>query len=369
MFLSPPLKHDLRISGHAADRHPGVAEQDAVEPERVPRRLRRRRAPRRLRTSGDGVQNLTTRSCWGDCDRRPTDACYLDVDRADDHAGTIVAGREGHARLVEPRLAVHRLRHAGDDRAEVRVQVADAAERLHVRRRPPDRDRARRELLRLRLGQRHDPDGDHGRHEAEQGHPARRRRLRGGARLGCVRRPPGGEDRHAARGRGLPPRQAGDRELPLHRRAGRDRLLRRHGPERRADRHLDARAAHVHGHRDRRRRQHGDGDDALHGRLHLERLLRADRERRRLVAQPRARGRPDQARVRPRRRPRAERARAGLPDLGAGHLPELDAALGSRCGRRHADRPRVRGLVVATTATAGRPTRRGRAPAASSASS
>ena len=54
----------------------------------------------------------------------------------------------------------------------------------------------------------------------------------------------------------------------------------------------------------------------------------------RVEAEPGARGRPDQARLRPQRRPRPERLRRRLPELGSGRLPGLDAApvAGARCG-------------------------------------
>ena len=44
-----------------------------------------------------------------------------------------------------------------------------------------------------------------------------------------------------------------------------DRVVRRHGAERRGDRHVHAGLAHVHGDGDRRGRDDDDRDDALHG--------------------------------------------------------------------------------------------------------
>jgi len=77
MFLSPPLEHDQRISGTPVVDIQGALSKTQTNLSaflvdygggvlRVPR------------TVGDGVQNLTTRSCWGDSTATDS-ACYLDV--------------------------------------------------------------------------------------------------------------------------------------------------------------------------------------------------------------------------------------------------------------------------------------------------
>ena len=77
MFLSPPLKHDLRISGT-----PVVDIQASLS--KTQSNLSAFLVDygggvlRVFRTSSEGVQNLTTRSCWGDSTTADS-ACYLDV--------------------------------------------------------------------------------------------------------------------------------------------------------------------------------------------------------------------------------------------------------------------------------------------------
>ena len=77
MFLSPPLKHDLRISGT-----PVVDIQASLN--KTQSNLSAFLVDygggvlRVLRTSNEGVQNLTTRSCWGDSTAADS-SCYLDV--------------------------------------------------------------------------------------------------------------------------------------------------------------------------------------------------------------------------------------------------------------------------------------------------
>jgi X-Pro dipeptidyl-peptidase len=77
MFLSPPLQHDLRISGT-----PVVDIQASLN--KTQSNLSAFLVDygggvlRVLRTSNEGVTNLTTRSCWGDSTATDS-ACYLDV--------------------------------------------------------------------------------------------------------------------------------------------------------------------------------------------------------------------------------------------------------------------------------------------------
>ena len=77
MFLSPPLKHDLRISGT-----PVVDIQASLN--KTQSNLSAFLVDygggvlRVFRTSNEGVQNLTTRSCWGDSTTADS-SCYLDV--------------------------------------------------------------------------------------------------------------------------------------------------------------------------------------------------------------------------------------------------------------------------------------------------
>jgi X-Pro dipeptidyl-peptidase len=77
MFLSPPLQHDLRISGA-----PVVDIQAALS--KTQSNLSALLVDygggvlRVFRTSNEGVHNLTTRTCWGDSTTADS-ACYLDV--------------------------------------------------------------------------------------------------------------------------------------------------------------------------------------------------------------------------------------------------------------------------------------------------
>jgi X-Pro dipeptidyl-peptidase len=76
-FLSPPLKHDLRVSGTpVVDIRASLSKTQSnlsaflVDYGGGVLRV--------FRTSNEGVQNLTTRSCWGDSTTVDS-ACYLDV--------------------------------------------------------------------------------------------------------------------------------------------------------------------------------------------------------------------------------------------------------------------------------------------------
>ncbi len=154
--------------------------------------------------------------------------------------------------------------------------------------------------------------------------PGDRRRRAGGAlgqpdrlqgRLGQAdrqHRPPG-------RGRGLPARQGRQGQLQVRRQAVGPRHLRRHRRRRLADRHLVGRPAQLHGDGDRHGRQPDHGHPPLQRPLHLERLLRPDLQPGR-GPEPGARGRPDQARLRPRRRPGPLGAGRRLAELGRGQL-------------------------------------------------
>ena len=77
MFLSPPLKHDLRISGTpVVDIRASLSKTQSnlsaflVDYGGGVLRV--------FRTANEGVQNLTTRSCWGDSTAADS-ACYLDL--------------------------------------------------------------------------------------------------------------------------------------------------------------------------------------------------------------------------------------------------------------------------------------------------
>ena len=156
MFLSPPLTHDLRISGTPlidirASLSKTQTNLSAFLVDYGGDVLRVNR------TSDDGAQNLTTTSCWGDPrDRESTTPVLHRRRRADDDADD-VAGLEGHPRFVEPRLAVLGLRGWASDRPE---RTSSRGRRF----RTISRSLAGHqvgivigdELLRLRLRERHD---------------------------------------------------------------------------------------------------------------------------------------------------------------------------------------------------------------------
>ena len=93
---------------------------------------------------------------------------------------------------------------------------------------------------------------------------AGRRRRRGRADSGAFDAKPVAKIVTPPEGASLPARQAGERDLQVHGRVGIASCVGTVA-ERGADRHLDGGSAHVHGDRDRHRRERDDGDDALHG--------------------------------------------------------------------------------------------------------
>ena len=173
-FLGPPLKQSLRMSGHRDRRPAGFAEQDAVEPDGADRRLRREHPDHAQRRRHlHARRHESAEDVLGRAGRQRRAVLHRDHQAAADrHA---VARHQGHAGLLEPQLAADR--GTGHDRGQAPLHLARAAGGLHVRRRPPDRDRDRGQLLGLRLGQRHDADRHHARHEAVEGLAADRRRL------------------------------------------------------------------------------------------------------------------------------------------------------------------------------------------------
>ena len=262
MFLSPPLQHDLRISGTpVVDIRASLSKTQSnlsaflVDYGGGVLRV--------FRTSNEGVQNLATRSCWGDSTATDS-SCYLDVIERTTTPTSWRVGK-GHPRLVEPRLALL------GPRAPVTIgQTYEfkwpllpndftfvAGHQLGVI--------LGAELLGLRLGERHHGHGDHGRHQALEDDPAGHRRQGGRPPLGRVRREPGREDQDAAEGAVYRLGKVVHASYKCKSARDDDRLVRRHGAERRGDRHVHAGLAHVHGDGDRRGRHDDDRDDALHG--------------------------------------------------------------------------------------------------------
>ena len=173
-FLSAPLKAPLRLSGTPiveleASLSKTQSNLTALIVDYGPSTQTTR--------NGDGIgqtqPGTVPRTCWGES--VPDDVAVLQGDHQADPERHPVARDQGHDGLLQPAQPARR--RAGHDRPEVPLHVADAARGLHVRRRPPDRDRDRRQLLGLRLDQRHDPDRHHGRHQAVQGQAADHRRL------------------------------------------------------------------------------------------------------------------------------------------------------------------------------------------------
>ena len=89
--------------GHGDRRSAGVAEQDAVEPDRVHRRLRRQHADRPQPSDGVANTNPVVRTCWGEqvAGRHPV--LHRDHQAAAERHP--VAGDQGHDGLLEPPLA------------------------------------------------------------------------------------------------------------------------------------------------------------------------------------------------------------------------------------------------------------------------
>ena len=207
VFLSQPLKRDVRLSGTAQlelraslsteQSNLGVLVVDYSE---SPFTM--------VSRQGEGITQTDVRTCWGAAsdgtrvhDRRELHGaagdrgpCVLSRGRQA-HPGRHAVARDARRPgLLEPRLAVVPARPAGEDRQGGPVPDRDDADRAHVQGRPPDRDHRDRasdrpdERGRGRAG-RHQRVGGHRRREAQQDPAADRRRPLGGVQGGGLRAP------------------------------------------------------------------------------------------------------------------------------------------------------------------------------------
>ena len=218
VFLSPELTTDLRISGTPVIDIEAVGEPHPDEPRRAAGGVRpdhagladQRRHRQRTRTAAaDGAPRRAAASRARTTAPATSTSSTLDDQRH----------RRGGSRRASwtPRTATR----CSPDAASLitidqkyRFTLADVPARLRVHGRQPDRDRPRRQLHAVQLGQRHHGrDRDAG-HEDEQGEPADRRRLRGAAVASGAFAPTPWRPRSA----GMPRRRGRDHER--RRRAG-----------------------------------------------------------------------------------------------------------------------------------------------------
>ena len=261
-FLSPPLKHDLRISGTpVVDIRASLSKTQSnlsaflVDYGGGVLRV--------FRTSNEGVQNLTTRSCWGDSTAADS-SCYLDVI---ERTTTPTSWRVGKGLLDSSNRDSL---FSGDGTPVTIGQTYEFKWPLL----PNDFTFVAGHQLGVILGANFSGYGSvNGTTGTAITVDTKLSKMilpiTGGRaaarRVGRLRREPGREDQDAGRRRRLPARQGRPRVVQVQERRDDDRLVRRHGAERRGDRHVHAGLAHVHGDGDRRGRHDDDRDDALHG--------------------------------------------------------------------------------------------------------
>ena len=166
MFLSNPLKNDIRLSG-TASADLGAALGGTATAANLSVTIVDLGAATQVSRTSDGVTLDTTASCWGvgtvgdPCEGKalgaactPTDddipaqqaiedACYLNPVKPtqDVTSWRVTRGIRDYA---EPRLAVVRGREGARPRRELPRELPDDAERARVQGGPPDRDHRRR---------------------------------------------------------------------------------------------------------------------------------------------------------------------------------------------------------------------------------
>ena len=187
------LTHDLRISGTPVIDIQASLSTTQIQPRRAARRLRRR--ARRSRATGEGIvdANPASSTCWGESSTNDS-ACYRDVPGRPQTSPSGACRRASStpptgsrcSRRLSPTWAsstgsrCRRSRTTSCSPAGHQIGIILVAN-----------------YTQLPLGQRHDGQRRHARHEAEQGAPADRRRLPRGGRRRRVR----GRDRGAGPGR------------------------------------------------------------------------------------------------------------------------------------------------------------------------
>ena len=228
VFLSPPLTKPLRLSGTAKV---NLRAAFGTTQSNISAVIMDYGTGNQISRTGDGVQNTTTRTCWGaaslDVLACPTlgdtctvtaatgvdNACYLEVSK---RVGPVDQWRVTRGTLDSSNRNSlwYERRDAGDRGRDERLHRGDAADRAHLRGRSPHRHHRCGQPVRRHRLQRH-PDlgqpgaADHARRAGEQGLAADRGRNRGDDRLGRVHRPDGSGRRHRAGDAGADARHAG----------------------------------------------------------------------------------------------------------------------------------------------------------------
>ena len=291
MFLSPPLTHDLRISGTPlidirASLSTTQTNLSAFLVDYGPGDVLR------VNRASDGAQNLTTTSCWAD----PTqcaapcpaagvdnDPCYIDVT---ERTTTTSGGQTIPFKPTTWRVSKGILDSSNRDSLfsgfGLDALIGQTYE-FEWPTLPNDFTFVAGHQVGIVIGTNFSgygsvngttADRGHARHEAQQGDPADRRRRSRRPRLGRVRRTAGRQPGAARGGLDVHHRPGRDGEVQVLAERGAGGLLRRDRAERLADRHIHGRAADLHGDGDGRGRGHDDGDDPLHGRLDATRSTR-----------------------------------------------------------------------------------------------